>query len=68
LVGSGNENNGFDVVSVNVGFRPGRKGGARVEKGETTDGVMVLHNYGHSGGGYQCSVGCAEEIVGMIGI
>ncbi|KAM3072014.1 hypothetical protein ACMFMF_007411 [Clarireedia jacksonii] len=61
-------NKGFDVVSVNVGFRPAREGGARVEKGETMDGVLILHNYGHSGGGYQCSVGCAEEIVGMIGI
>ncbi|PQE05481.1 D-amino acid oxidase protein [Rutstroemia sp. NJR-2017a BBW] len=68
LLGDGDENKGFDVLSVNVGFRPARKGGARVEKGETIDGVVVLHNYGHSGGGYQCSVGCAEEIVGMIGI
>ncbi|PQE08847.1 D-amino-acid oxidase protein [Rutstroemia sp. NJR-2017a WRK4] len=68
--GNGDEtgNKGFEVLSVNVGFRPARKGGARVEKGEIIDGVVILHNYGHSGGGYQCSVGCAEEIVGMIGI
>lgn len=55
----------FEILSYQVGFRPGRKGGPRVEiEGkDKVDGVWVVHNYGHSGGGYQNSVGCAEEVV-----
>jgi glycine/D-amino acid oxidase-like deaminating enzyme len=58
------EDGQFEILSYQVGFRPGRKGGPRVEiEGE---GVWVLHNYGHAGGGYQNSVGCAEEVVRLL--
>ncbi|KAE9379922.1 nucleotide-binding domain-containing protein [Stipitochalara longipes BDJ] len=58
----------FEVLSYQVGFRPGRKGGPRVEiEGDSQiDGVWVAHNYGHSGAGYQNSVGCAEEVVRLL--
>jgi len=58
----------FEVLSYQVGFRPGRKGGPRVEaegKGKI-EGLWILHNYGHSGAGYQNSFGCAEEVVRLI--
>lgn len=68
---------GFEVLSTQVGFRPGRKGGPRVEvEGEMGDGegrnggkiggVWVVHSYGHAGGGYQASVGSAEKVVRLI--
>ncbi|KAF7950033.1 hypothetical protein EAE96_007336 [Botrytis aclada] len=87
-----NEKGEIEVLDTYVGFRPGRKGGARVEieginmngKGEAggdvmgtangtangkarkIDGVYVVHNYGHGSGGYQCSIGCAEEVVELV--
>ncbi|KAB8289824.1 hypothetical protein EYC80_010456 [Monilinia laxa] len=72
-----NEKGEIEVLDIMVGFRPGREGGTRVEvegagdedgdgKGKKVDGVWVVHNYGHVGGGYQRSIGCAEEVVGLI--
>jgi D-amino-acid oxidase len=58
----------FEVLSYQVGFRPGRTGGPRVEvedKGKI-DGIWVVHNYGHSGAGYQNSIGCAEEVLRLL--
>jgi hypothetical protein len=51
-----NEKGEFEVVSVNVAFRPGRKGGPRVELEELEVNdqglrVAVCHTYGHAGGG-----------------
>ncbi|KAJ9618342.1 hypothetical protein H2204_013073 [Knufia peltigerae] len=57
-----NDDGEFDVVSVDVAFRPGRRGGPRVEleeiviDGATEDGSeirtrVVCHEYGHAGGG-----------------
>lgn len=40
----------FDVVSEQVGFRPSREDGPRVELAEI-DGKRVVHSYGHSGAG-----------------
>ena len=58
----------FEVLSFQVGLRPGREGGPRVEvqEGGKVDGAWVVHSYGHSGGGYQCSYGCAEEVADVI--
>ena len=41
---------GFNVVSEQVGFRPSRNGGPRVEL-EEVNGKRVVHSYGHSGAG-----------------
>ena len=36
-----------DVVEVNVGLRPARRGGVRLERAEEdVDGVKIIHNYG----------------------
>lgn len=64
----------FEVVGVNVGFRPGRKGGPRVEiekvEVSETDGalktVVICHNYGHAGSGFQNSFGSAGEVVELL--
>ena len=55
----------FDVVSVQVGLRPGRTGGARVELERTGD-FVVCHSYGHAGAGYQNSVGSARKVVELL--
>lgn len=40
----------FEVVSVQVGLRPGRRGGARMER-ERVGSRSVVHAYGHAGAG-----------------
>lgn len=64
-----NEKGEFEVLSVNVGFRPGRTGGPRleVEEVQTQAGrFVVCHEYGHAGAGYQLSVGSAEKTLGLL--
>jgi glycine/D-amino acid oxidase-like deaminating enzyme len=60
----------IDIVNVQVGLRPGRKGGARVEidkimleDGETAN---VVHQYGHAGAGYQNSIGSARKVLSLV--
>ncbi|GAB7339770.1 hypothetical protein MBLNU457_6326t2 [Dothideomycetes sp. NU457] len=55
----------FEVLSVQVGLRPGRRGGARMER-EVVGKWRVVHVYGHAGAGYQNSVGVARRVVGMV--
>lgn len=51
-----NVNGDFEVLSVQVGLRPSRKGGPKVEI-ETVDVAgkgapkFICHNYGHHGAG-----------------
>ncbi|KAL1868998.1 hypothetical protein Plec18167_008000 [Paecilomyces lecythidis] len=52
----------LQVISHNVGLRPARKGGARVEA-ETRKGKILVHNYGAGGAGYQSSWGTAAHAV-----
>ena len=47
------------VRSVAVGLRPGRTT-IRLEREPSTN---IIHNYGHGGGGYTVSWGCAFEVV-----
>jgi glycine/D-amino acid oxidase-like deaminating enzyme len=58
----------FEVVSSQVGLRPGRNGAPRVETEgkERVDGVWVVHSYGHAGAGYQSSVGCSEKVAKIV--
>ncbi|KAF2277856.1 FAD dependent oxidoreductase [Westerdykella ornata] len=56
----------LQVISHNVGLRPSRKGGVRVELERWSNGVPVVHNYGHSGAGYQSSWGTAERAVELV--
>ncbi|KAF9873485.1 putative fad dependent protein [Colletotrichum karsti] len=48
-----------EIIRDNVGFRPARTGGVRVEK-ENLDGQSVVHAYGTGGGGYVFSFGVAR--------
>ncbi|OBZ88392.1 D-amino-acid oxidase [Choanephora cucurbitarum] len=68
--GKGFELKHFDIISVNVGFRPARRGGIRLEK-ETRrrpngDQVVLCHNYGHGSGGYQSSWGSAKKVLDLL--
>ncbi|KAF2755331.1 D-amino-acid oxidase [Pseudovirgaria hyperparasitica] len=55
----------LDVVKHNVGMRPLREGGPRVDV-DTVNGFRVVHQYGHGGGGYQMSWGSAKEAVRLV--
>lgn len=56
---------GFEVVSVQCGLRPARKGGARVES-EFVGERQVVHAYGHAGAGYQNSIGSSRLVVKLV--
>jgi D-amino-acid oxidase len=56
--------NDVDVIDVAVGLRPGRPE-VRLEVERFGDN-MVVHNYGHGGGGFTLSWGCAAEVVNKL--
>lgn len=49
----------YEIVAHNVGIRPARATGLRVEK-EIMAGEKVVHAYGVAGGGYVFSFGVAR--------
>lgn len=49
----------YQIVGHNVGIRPARANGLRVDK-EVLDGEQVVHAYGVAGGGYVFSFGVAR--------
>jgi D-amino-acid oxidase len=59
----------FEVKRVQVGRRPGRMGGPRVELEQGKIGDFegkLVHAYGHSGAGFQNSIGTASKIVKLL--
>ena len=50
------------VLKSVAGLRPGRSA-IRLEREPST---QIVHNYGHGGGGYTVSWGCAEDVVNII--
>lgn len=54
----------LDIITERAGLRPGREGGARVEK-EVINGKTVIHNYGAGGTGYQSGLGMALKAVAL---
>ncbi|MCJ1382266.1 hypothetical protein MMC17_005379 [Xylographa soralifera] len=67
--GNGSSGGGIEHLSIirhQVGLRPLRTSGVRLEK-ERIEGVWTVHNYGHGGYGYQSSYGCAQVVVGLVG-
>ncbi|CAO2651468.1 Nn.00g040380.m01.CDS01 [Neocucurbitaria sp. VM-36] len=60
----------IDILAEQVGLRPGRKGGVRieVEKVELADRevIDVVHHYGHAGAGYQNSIGSAKKVLRLV--
>ncbi|KAH7150458.1 FAD dependent oxidoreductase [Dactylonectria estremocensis] len=57
---------GLSVIRHAVGLRPWRKAGLRLEEERLDDDTWIMHNYGHSGWGYQGSYGCAEGVVELV--
>ncbi|CAI6089003.1 unnamed protein product [Clonostachys chloroleuca] len=55
----------YDVIRYNVGIRPDRPTGVRVEK-EVKDGEKIVHAYGTGGGGYVFSWGVAKEVSQLV--
>ncbi|KAH7117872.1 FAD dependent oxidoreductase [Dendryphion nanum] len=59
-----------EIVGTQVGLRPGRKGGVRVEREDVVvegERVRVVHQYGHAGAGYQLSIGSARKVLEIVG-
>ncbi|KAJ2512752.1 hypothetical protein H4217_006709 [Coemansia sp. RSA 1939] len=58
------------IISVNVGFRPMREGGVRLEREavstEKHRNLQVVHCYGHGGFGYQSSLAYAKAVVDLV--
>lgn len=59
----------FEVIQDNVGRRPWREGGMRIEidNDVLADRATVIHGYGAGGRGYEISWGAAEKICGLVG-
>lgn len=55
----------FDVVLTNVGFRPARKGGLRLEV-ERVEDDKVVHAYGAGGAGFELSYGVGMRVYDMV--
>lgn len=56
----------FEVVLDNVGRRPWRDGGVRLEKERIGEGKTVIHAYGAGGRGYELSWGIAQEVADLV--
>ncbi|KZT50587.1 nucleotide-binding domain-containing protein [Calocera cornea HHB12733] len=58
------------VIETGCGFRPGRKGGVRLEPDVMTNGegraIHIVYHYGHGGYGYQSSWGSASLAVDLL--
>lgn len=55
----------FDVVRVNVGFRPAREGGLNLSV-EKHQGLTVINAYGAGGSGYEFSYGVGTKVYEML--
>ncbi|EJT99463.1 D-aspartate oxidase [Dacryopinax primogenitus] len=58
------------VIESGCGFRPGRKGGVRLEEDQMTNSkgetIPVIYHYGHGGFGYQASWGSASMAMELL--
>ncbi len=55
---------GARVLEHRVGLRPAR-GAVRLERTALPDGRVLIHNYGHGGGGVTVAWGCAQEAAAL---
>ncbi|MFK7849308.1 MAG: FAD-dependent oxidoreductase [Rhodothermales bacterium] len=55
---------GSEVLGATVGLRPGRET-VRLELEMLASNQPVIHNYGHGGGGFTVSWGCADEVASL---
>lgn len=65
-VANGKGVKGLSIIRHAVGLRPWRRDGLRLEEEKLDDETWIVHNYGHSGWGYQGSYGCAEGVVELV--
>ena len=67
LVPEGSGIEALHVIRHQVGLRPVREGGPRIEpetiKDDELGSLNVVHSYGAGGFGYQCSYGMADMVV-----
>ncbi|KAF2638516.1 nucleotide-binding domain-containing protein [Massarina eburnea CBS 473.64] len=56
----------IEVVRAQVGLRPGRRGGARVEREVKSVELKVVHQYGHAGSGYQNALGSSKKALRLV--
>lgn len=56
----------LEIVSINVGLRPGRFDGVRLESQRLGKSGTIIHNYGHGSAGWQMSWGCAQDVLNLI--
>lgn len=56
----------FIVLKDNVGRRPWREGGMRIETENLSDGHRIVHGYGVGGRGYELSWGSAFKIADLV--
>ena len=56
----------FEVVKDNVGRRPWREGGLRIETESLPSGRLIVHGYGAGGRGYELSWGAAARIIDLV--
>ena len=70
LVPSGAGIEALKVIRHQVGFRPYRVGGPRIEREDIVDdelgNLAVVHSYGAASFGYQASYGMANEVVRIV--
>lgn len=59
-------NRDVDIQKINVGFRPARHGGIRLEV-EQINGLTIIHAYGAGGMGYELSYGMANKVLELLG-
>ena len=56
----------FQIQKVNVGRRPWREGGLRIEVENLPGQRLIVHGYGAGGRGYELSWGVAEQLVQLV--
>ena len=56
----------FDIVKENVGRRPWREDGLRLETQHLPGGRRIIHGYGAGGRGYELSWGVAEKLLQLV--
>ncbi|KNC25130.1 hypothetical protein FF38_08095 [Lucilia cuprina] len=58
------KNGPLEILEERAAFRPGRDNGARIEK-EVISGLVVIHNYGAAGTGYQSGLAMSLDAVNL---
>ncbi|KAM0417099.1 hypothetical protein ACHAPT_012937 [Fusarium lateritium] len=56
----------FEIIGVNVGLRPNREGGIRMDREVLGNDKVVVHGYGAGPRGYELSWGAANKIAGLV--